>query len=49
MNAISFLAMIEMGADGIKTDQQDTFKWVNICALDWQFLVYVQIHRSIFM
>jgi YidC/Oxa1 family membrane protein insertase len=30
LNAISFLAMIEMGADGIKTDQQDTFKWVNI-------------------
>lgn len=29
LNAISFLAMIEMGADGIKTDHQDTFKWVN--------------------
>eukprot|EP00596_Hydrurales_sp_CCMP1899_P006983 CAMPEP_0119042738 /NCGR_PEP_ID=MMETSP1177-20130426/16122_1 /TAXON_ID=2985 /ORGANISM="Ochromonas sp, Strain CCMP1899" /LENGTH=377 /DNA_ID=CAMNT_0007009725 /DNA_START=119 /DNA_END=1249 /DNA_ORIENTATION=+ len=27
VNAISFLAMIEMGADGIKTDSQDTFKW----------------------
>lgn len=27
-NALSFLLMLEMGADGIQTSQQATFKWV---------------------
>jgi len=27
-NALSFLIMIEMGADGLQTSDQDTFKWV---------------------
>ena len=27
-NALSFLVMIEMGADGLQTSDQDTFKWV---------------------
>ena len=28
VNALSFLVMIEMGADGLQTSDQDTFKWV---------------------
>jgi YidC/Oxa1 family membrane protein insertase len=28
LNAVSFLAMIELGADGFQTQQQTTFKWV---------------------
>lgn len=27
LNAVSFLFMIEMGADGIQTSQQETFRW----------------------
>ena len=28
LNALSFLFMVEMGADGMQTSQQETFKWV---------------------
>ena len=27
-NSLTFLAMVEMGADGIQTSQQNTFRWV---------------------
>lgn len=46
VNALSFLAMIEMGADGIKTEQQDTFKWVNL--FNFLNLLYVHYYYKIF-